>query len=409
MPETTKALELIQSFTLSLTAAKTIDEICWELTKNVIAHLGFEDCVVYLFDSTKQVLVQKAAHGPKNPEHLDILNPITIEPGEGIVGSVFSSGQYEIVSDTSKDSRYIVDDEMRLSEIAVPLLSRGKAIGVIDSEHSEANFYTKKHLTLLSTLASITANKIVETKAFIQLEKLNYQLQLNQESLIDKNQQLKTLNEQMDELIYRLSHDIRSPIIAIVSLINVLELAPEQLNHLLPMAKSNLTKMDWVLRNIYYYSDSVRRSIKIEKINFDELLQSAIQAVNEIDHTPTKVDFVNLDQIELYTDAWALHIFLVNLIHNSLTFANIKDSLHPELKLELYKIGNKTVLEFTDKGPGLPSTYEFKANQMFQRGSPKSKGAGFGFFLCQSISEKIKAKFQVENSTNGLRVTLTFP
>ena len=408
MPETTKALELIQSFTLSLTAAKTIDEICWELTKNVIAHLGFEDCVVYLFDSTKQVLVQKAAHGPKNPEHLDILNPITIEPGDGIVGSVFSSGKSEIISDTSKDSRYIVDDEMRLSEIAVPLLSRGKAIGVIDSEHSEANFYTNKHLTILSTLASITANKIVETKAFSQLEKLNNELQSNQDSLIEKNLQLKTLNQQMDELVYRLSHDIRSPIISIVSLIDVLEIDAQQLNNLLPLAKSNLTKMDWVLRNIYYYSDSVRRSIKIEQIQFDDLLHSAVRAVHEIDQSPINVDFQNPEKIELFTDAWALHIFLVNLIHNSLTFAKHKGPILL-LKLALYRSGANTVLEFSDNGPGLPETYMLNYNQMFQRGSVRSRGAGFGFFLCKQIADKINTKFKLDSTSKGLHVKLIFP
>lgn len=407
MPETRKALELIQSFTLSLTAAKTIDEICWELTKNVIAHLGFEDCVVYLFDSTKQVLVQKAAHGPKNPEHLDILNPITIEPREGIVGSVFSSGQYEIVSDTSKDSRYIVDDEMRLSEIAVPLLSRGKAIGVIDSEHSEANFYTQKHLTLLSTLASITANKIIETKAFSQLEKLNDELQKNQESLIEKNNELNALNQQMDELVYRLSHDIRSPIISVVSLISVIEMAPEQIKDLIPRAKSNLSKMDWILRNIYYYSDSIRRAIKIEYIQFEELLSNTLRTVNEIDDSPVKVQFENPENIELYSDAWALHIFLVNLVHNSLTFAS-ENNANPRMKLELFRNNGKTVLEFSDQGPGLPENYKINPKQMFQRGSVKSKGAGFGFFLCQSIAAKIKADFSVENSNCGLRIKLLF-
>lgn len=407
MPETTKALELIQSFTLSLTAAKTIDEICWELTKNVIAHLGFEDCVVYLFDSSKQVLVQKAAHGPKNPEDLDILNPMTIKAGHGIVGSVFSSGEYEIVADTSKDTRYIVDDQMRLSEIAVPLLSRGKAIGVIDSEHSTANFYTKEHLTLLSTLASITANKIVETKAFLQLEKLNNELQANQDSLISKNKELNQLNQQMDELVYRLSHDIRSPIISIVSLINVLELAPEQIKKLLPMAKSNLTKMDWVLRNIYYYSDSARRSLKIERIEFDDLIQNAIRVVNEINGAPINVQWDNKNQLELFSDTWALHIFLVNIIHNSLTFAAEANQV-TSIKLRLHRNNEQTFLEFSDNGPGLPENFRYRPNQMFQRGSVKSQGAGFGLFLCQRIADKINARFTLTSSKKGLIVSLAF-
>ncbi|MEI9909964.1 MAG: GAF domain-containing protein [Bacteroidota bacterium] len=60
-----------------------------------------------------------------------------IEVGKGIVGSVASSGKAEIITDTTKDPRYIVDDERRFSEISVPIVYDGKVLGVIDCEHSK--------------------------------------------------------------------------------------------------------------------------------------------------------------------------------------------------------------------------------------------------------------------------------
>ena len=62
-------------------------------------------------DEERNVLVQKAAHGPKSPREFEITNPLGIEPGKGIVGSVALSGKAEIIPDTTKDPRYIVDDE----------------------------------------------------------------------------------------------------------------------------------------------------------------------------------------------------------------------------------------------------------------------------------------------------------
>ena len=75
------------------------------------------------------------------------------------------SGKAMLVSDTRKDSRYIVDDEMRLSELSVPILHDGKVIGVIDSEHQRKHFFTEEHLKAVTTIASISANKIAEAKA----------------------------------------------------------------------------------------------------------------------------------------------------------------------------------------------------------------------------------------------------
>ncbi|MFN7013913.1 MAG: GAF domain-containing protein, partial [Bacteroidia bacterium] len=146
----------------SLEKATTIDELCWDLAKNCISKLNFEDCVVYLLDNNKQKLVQKAAFGPKNPKGKIIVNPIEIPLGKGIVGSVALHGITELINDTSKDSRYIVDDKRRYSELTVPIKFEGKIIGVIDSEHSDKNFFTPYHLNILTVISSFLGNRIKE-------------------------------------------------------------------------------------------------------------------------------------------------------------------------------------------------------------------------------------------------------
>ena len=68
------------------------------------------DRVIYLLDEQGETLIQKAAHGPKNPVAQDILNPITIPVGEGIVGAVAKSGQIEWVEDTQKFAQLLGGD-----------------------------------------------------------------------------------------------------------------------------------------------------------------------------------------------------------------------------------------------------------------------------------------------------------
>ena len=161
LKEKSEQLEVIHDLALLLLQRSSLDDIVWLVARSTIARLGFEDCVIYLIDEAGEKLVQKAAFGPKNPYGKVILDPIVIPVGEGIVGSVAATGIAQRISDTRQDSRYIVDDQMRLSELAVPMILHGdKVIGVIDSEHSEADFYTNEHVELLTTIASIAANKI---------------------------------------------------------------------------------------------------------------------------------------------------------------------------------------------------------------------------------------------------------
>lgn len=150
----------INYFATSLVHQHTVDEILWDVTKNCISRLKFVDCVIYLLDEEKQMLIQKAAYGPKNPHSFEIYQPIEIPVGRGIVGSVAEEGKAEIIRDTTKDMRYITNDEVRLSEIAVPIIWENTVIGIIDAEHPENNFFKPKHLRILTKIAALCAGKI---------------------------------------------------------------------------------------------------------------------------------------------------------------------------------------------------------------------------------------------------------
>ncbi|HLT71986.1 MAG TPA: histidine kinase [Cyclobacteriaceae bacterium] len=179
--------EIINYFAISLFGQNTEEEILWDLARNCISRLGFEDCVIYILDEERQMLVQKAAYGPKNPKDYTIYRPIEIPMGSGIVGSVARTGVAEIIADTSRDPRYIRDDAFRYSEISVPIIFEDKVIGVIDSEHTARNFFSERHLNTLRLIASLCANKLMRARA--EAEK-----KAHQETLYHAQQELSALS-----------------------------------------------------------------------------------------------------------------------------------------------------------------------------------------------------------------------
>ena len=50
-------LKLLNSFAIDLLQQSTVDDILWLIADRVIAQLGFDDCVVYLIDPTKNILI----------------------------------------------------------------------------------------------------------------------------------------------------------------------------------------------------------------------------------------------------------------------------------------------------------------------------------------------------------------
>lgn len=157
--------EMLIAFSTSVLRKETAEDVYWSLAKNVISRLGFVDCVIYSVNHRTQSLVQRAAYGPKSPAKQILLKPLTIPLGSGITGSVAITGVPERIADTSKDPRYIVDDEARLSELTVPIKHKEKVIGIIDCEHPQRDFFTGQHARILGAVASICAVKLVSIEA----------------------------------------------------------------------------------------------------------------------------------------------------------------------------------------------------------------------------------------------------
>ncbi len=187
-----EALRILKEFAADLVDIDDPDALLWAVATRTISQLGWVDCVIYLKDPERDVLIQKAAYGPKSIDYQSIFEPIEIPLGRGVVGKVAQSGQALRIADTSAFEDYIPDDAVRLSEIAVPILWGGDVLGVIDSEHPEADFFQEEDEWILSTIAGISATKIQNARsakanadlAIFYKENPNPVLQLSAEHLI---------------------------------------------------------------------------------------------------------------------------------------------------------------------------------------------------------------------------------
>ena len=172
-------LEIVEHFSQSIFRQNTPEDILWDIASSCIEKLGLEDCVIYLKDDDKKVWVQKAAYGPKSIDYRALHEPMELKLGEGIVGRVGGTGVAEIVQDTSTDKDYVVDDALRGSEMAVPILCDGNVIGVIDSEHTLKDFFQPHHLRVMQSIANICGQKIGRSLGEQRIQEFAKFFQLN--------------------------------------------------------------------------------------------------------------------------------------------------------------------------------------------------------------------------------------
>lgn len=400
--DTAKDLEkTIHYFSDSLYGKNTVDEILWDITKNCVGHLGFEDCVIYLLDEKTQLLKQKAAAGNKNIEAHLIYNPIAIPVGKGIVGAVAKTKEPILITDTSNDSRYITDDANRLSEIAVPIILKNKLIGVIDSEHPQKNFYNDKHLNALKTIAVLCANKIAGTLAEEERQKA-----LRSKLLAE---QLKEIDTLRIKLFANISHELRTPLTLMKGTIedhlqesntSGWELMESQTNKLLRLINQllDLTKLESGKFKLRLETRCIYNYIKSQiTIYTSYAARSGVKIKSSI---PKGALYVAYDED-------AMDNILSNLMSNALKYSVEGDTIH----FNVAYTNNVFELQVADEGIGinkesLPKIFD----RFYQTDNAIGLGTGLGLTLTKELVELHGGKINVTSVVGeGSTFTIKIP
>ena len=158
--EEASTLRTLNTFAVDLIAIPSVEDLFWYVAQQVVGRLNFVDCVIYQANEEQTDLRQVAAWGQKNPFGRSIVDPLVIPFGSGITGQVAQTQQAIIIDDLLKDQNYIPDTQPARSEICVPLMFRGRVVGVIDSEHPEPGAFGEAELEILSTVAAMMGAKL---------------------------------------------------------------------------------------------------------------------------------------------------------------------------------------------------------------------------------------------------------
>ena len=155
-------LEALYQASRSLALSLEPEVIGKNLITTMDEMLGYEFASVHLLDEQSQSLVLLAiSQKAQEPQNLDLgqasLFNKQVPLGVGILGWVAQQGQALRVGDVTQEKRYFAILRNIRSELCVPLVARGKVIGVLNIESTVPNAYSEKDENLLSALANSAA------------------------------------------------------------------------------------------------------------------------------------------------------------------------------------------------------------------------------------------------------------
>jgi PAS domain S-box-containing protein len=220
--------------------------------------------------------------------------------------------------------------------------------------------------------------------------------------------ELEDLNTHKESVLAILSHDLRSPLSAIIGTAKYLkdnyskmkpELMQEMLNLLYKSATDELEMLDYLVEwaRIKYASDVFNP----EQIKLTEYIEKVFESLNET----ALVNTINLNhEIEANTTVFADGKMLISIIQNIVSNAIKHTEKNGTVSVSATTQEDKIIVRIQDSGIGMSKEIMEKlfTPQMktLSKTRKKNKGAGIGLLLVKGFLEKNGGEIWVE-STEG--------
>ena len=162
-----ETLAVLSEISHEINSSLNLDQVLASAAQQIKRLMEFEIFAVLLpEEGTNDLYVRFAiGHRPEVIEHW------RIPMGDGIIGAAATTGQAIRVGDVLKDPRYLPAVEEVRSELAVPLIVRGRVIGVMDIESRQPDYFTPSQQTILTLVASRIGTAVENARLFESAQK----------------------------------------------------------------------------------------------------------------------------------------------------------------------------------------------------------------------------------------------
>jgi sigma-B regulation protein RsbU (phosphoserine phosphatase) len=168
-----RILLLLNEIARELTSILNLDELLGRVAELVRRLIDYQMFSILLLDSSGEKLQHRFSL--RFNENIHLKHEISL--GQGIVGYAAQEKQAVLVPDVTKDPRYVQANPETRSELAVPLIYKGKVVGVLDLEHTRRGFFTEEHQRTMSTLAAQIAIALENARLYEEIERQERRLE----------------------------------------------------------------------------------------------------------------------------------------------------------------------------------------------------------------------------------------
>jgi signal transduction histidine kinase len=252
-----------------------------------------------------------------------------------------------------------------------------------------------------------------------QLERTSAELRSTAEQLEEANVRLRTVDQQKDEFLSQVSHEVRTPMTAIRSFSEILldgeDLAPEERKRFISTIHKESMRLTGLLDEILDLSALERgeRGWENRPIDAEAALERAVAVCDALARQRAVGVTVGAraDRALVSGEPNRLSQVLINLISNAIKYSRVED---PHVEISSRRVNGEYAIEVSDNGPGIAPEEWTKIFDKFYRGRGTGQsgeaGAGLGLAISREIIARMNGRLElVPHEGRGARFRVVLP
>jgi signal transduction histidine kinase len=218
--------------------------------------------------------------------------------------------------------------------------------------------------------------------------------------LAARNDQLLKINQELDSLVYSVSHNLRAPLMSVLGLLNLAkdEANREALCKYYELMESSIKRLDDTVKEILDYSRNARQELSLERVDLRRLIDETLEKMKYMTNfDKLDIEISVKDKVVYNSDYYRLSVIINNIISNAIKYQDTSKS-QSFLKIRVVVDASAAKFHFEDNGIGIDPQFLPKIFNMFFRATAKNEGSGLGLYIVKEAIEKLNGHIEIDSA-----------
>lgn len=224
-------------------------------------------------------------------------------------------------------------------------------------------------------------------------------------------EELKIRNAELDNFVYKVSHDLRAPLSSVLGLVNLSRLDGnrDDPHEYLQLIGQKILALDNFIGDVLSHSKNLKIEVTTAKVDLQQIIEQTFTDLGYLKGAQETRRLVKIEGIDFYSDHWRISEIFRNLISNAIKYRR-PDADDSEIVIKVSVDHLCADITFADNGIGVKEESLKRIFEMFYRATDQGEGSGIGLYIVKNAVEKLGGQIRVASRPGqGTRFHILVP